>query len=67
MCAAFLGFELNLFEPHTLKLLARYRLPTRPSTFEAAVKLNIDIIFLDTSGGSQFGSALMLAVAAASI
>lgn len=54
MCAAFLGFELNLFEPHTLKLLARYRLPTRPSTFEAAVKLNIDIIFLDTSGGSYF-------------
>jgi hypothetical protein len=54
MCASFAGFELNLFEPHTLKLLATHRLVTRPSTFEALVKRNIDIIFLDTSGGSYF-------------
>jgi len=54
MCASFLGFELNLFEPHTLNLLATHKLVTRPSTFEAAVKRNIDIIFLDTSGGSYF-------------
>ncbi len=54
MCASFLGFEINLFEPHTLKLLATHKLVTRPSTFEAAVKLNLDLIFLDTSGGSYF-------------
>lgn len=54
MCASFLGFEIDLFEPHTLNLLATYKLPTRPSTFQAAAKLNLDIIFLDTSGGSYF-------------
>ncbi|MFN7952124.1 MAG: hypothetical protein U0610_10395 [bacterium] len=54
MCASFAGFEIDLFEPHTLNLLATHRLVTRPSTFEAAVKLDLDIIFLDTSGGSYF-------------
>jgi len=54
MCASFSGFEINLFEAHTLKLLATHKLPTRPSTFEALVKWDIDIIFLDTSGGSYF-------------
>jgi len=54
MCASFLGFELNLFEPHTLNLLATHRLVTRPSTFDALVQMNLDPIFLDTSGGSYF-------------
>lgn len=54
MCASFAGFEINLFEPHTLNLLASHRLTTRPSTFEALVKFNLDYIFLDTSGGSYF-------------
>jgi hypothetical protein len=54
MCASFAGFEINLFEPHTLNLLASHRLVTRPSTFEALVKFNLDYIFLDTSGGSYF-------------
>ncbi len=54
MCASFLGFELNLFEPHSLNLLATHKLVTRPSSFEALVKWNLDIIFLDTSGGSYF-------------
>ena len=54
MCASFLGFELNLFAPHSLELLATHKLVTRPSTFEAAVKLDLDVIFLDTSGGSYF-------------
>jgi hypothetical protein len=54
MCASFSGFDINLFEPHTLNLLATHKLVTRPSTFEALVKWNIDIIFLDTSGGSYF-------------
>ncbi len=54
MCASFAGFEINLFEPGTLNLLATHRLVTRPSTFEALVKWDLDIIFLDTSGGSYF-------------
>ena len=54
MCASLAGFEINLFEPHTLDLLATHQLVTRPSTFEALVKLNLDFIFLDTSGGSYF-------------
>jgi hypothetical protein len=54
MCASFVGFELNLFEPHTLNLLATHRLATRPSNFEALLQLSLDPIFLDTSGGSYF-------------
>jgi len=54
MCASFAGFEINLFEPHTLNLLATHKLVTRPSTFEALVKRSLDVIFLDTSGGSYF-------------
>lgn len=54
MCASFHGFSINLFEAHTLRLLSTFRLPTRPSTFEALVKWNLDYIFLDTSGGSYF-------------
>jgi hypothetical protein len=54
MCASLAGFEVNLFEPHTLVLLATHPLVTRPSTFEALVKWNLDVIFLDTSGGSYF-------------
>lgn len=54
MCASFAGFEINLFEPGTLNLLATHKLTTRPSTFEALVKWDLDIIFLDTSGGSYF-------------
>jgi hypothetical protein len=54
MCASFLGFEIDLFDPRTLNLLATHKLATRPSTFPAAVKLNLDLIFLDTSGGSYF-------------
>jgi hypothetical protein len=54
MCASFMGFELNLLEPHTLNLLATHRLAQRSSTFQALVNLNLDPIFLDTSGGSYF-------------
>jgi hypothetical protein len=54
MCASLAGFEIDLFEPHTLNLLATHKLPTRASTFQAAVTLNLDLIFLDTSGGSYF-------------
>jgi hypothetical protein len=54
MCASLFGFEIDLFEPHTLNLLATHKLVTRPSSFEAAVKWDLDIIFFDTSGGSYF-------------
>jgi hypothetical protein len=54
MCASIAGFEIDLFEPRTLELLATHKLPTRPSTFQALVKWNLDLIFLDTSGGSYF-------------
>ncbi len=54
MCASFAGFEIDLFAPHTLELLASHPLVTRPSTFEALMKFNLDYIFLDTSGGSYF-------------
>ncbi len=54
MCASFSGFEINLFEPRTLDLLATHELATRPSTYEALMQWNLDPIFLDTSGGSYF-------------
>jgi hypothetical protein len=50
LCANLAYFELQLLEPRTLKLLARYRLPTRPSTFEALLTLNPDKIMSDSSG-----------------
>lgn len=46
---SFAGFELNLLEPKTLKLLAKYNLPQRPSTFEGVVKMNPDVFMKDTS------------------
>jgi hypothetical protein len=48
-CGFFGGFELNLLEPRTLKLLAKYALPMRPSTFEGVVKFDPDIFMKDTS------------------
>ena len=46
---SFAGFEMNLLEPRTLKLLARYDLVQRPSTFESVIKMNPDIMMSDTS------------------
>ncbi len=53
-CGSLAGFEFQMLEPRTLKLLARYRLPQRPSTFEGLIKANFDIIMSDTSGGAYF-------------
>ncbi|MFV0934086.1 hypothetical protein [Pseudomonas jessenii] len=50
LCANLMQFELQLLEPLTLKLLARYPLPPRPSTFHALITLDPDKIMADTSG-----------------
>ncbi len=50
LCANLLQFELQLLEPRTLELLARYKLPPRPSTFHALITLDPDKIMSDTSG-----------------
>ncbi len=48
-CGSFGGFELNLLEPRTMRLLAKYDLPMRPSTFEGVVKFDADVFMKDTS------------------
>jgi len=53
-CASLAGFEIHLLEPRTLKSLARYELPSRPSTFAALVTLDPDKVMADTSGGAYF-------------
>ncbi|MBM7060322.1 hypothetical protein JQX08_06355 [Pseudomonas sp. UL073] len=50
LCANLLQFELQLLEPRSLKLLARYPLPARPSTFHALITLDPDKIMSDSSG-----------------
>ncbi|RMD81022.1 MAG: hypothetical protein D6815_12825 [Candidatus Dadabacteria bacterium] len=54
LCADLLSFDIELLEPSTLELLAHYRLPPRPSTFEALVKRDPSIVMTDTSGGAYF-------------
>ena len=52
LCGGFTSFRLQLLDKDSLELLALYDLPMRPSTFEAMVKKDTDIIFTDTSGGA---------------
>ena len=54
LCGGFSGFRLQLIDPENLDLLAHFDLPMRPSSFEATIKRNSDIIFTDTSGGAYF-------------
>ncbi len=54
LCGGLTSFRLQLLDKDNLELLAFYDLPMRPSTFEAAVKRDIRIIFSDTSGGAYF-------------
>ena len=54
LCGGLTSFRLQLLDKDSLELLAFYDLPMRPSTFEAAVKRDIRIIFSDTSGGAYF-------------
>ncbi|MER5953446.1 hypothetical protein [Streptomyces sp. NPDC001893] len=52
VCGTFTGFLVKLLDPHTLKTLAEYKLPQRPSTVEAITRLDFSKIFKDTSGGA---------------
>lgn len=52
MCGGLAGFRMVLLDPDTLKALATYDLPVRPSSFEAAVKRDMSIIMSDSSGGA---------------
>lgn len=52
LCGGFTSFRLQLLHKDSLEMLAMYDLPMRPSTFEAMVKRDTDIIFTDTSGGA---------------
>ena len=52
MCGALLGFDLKLLDPESLEMLARYRLPMRPSAFQAMINRDPSISFSDSSGGA---------------
>ncbi|MFE2990347.1 hypothetical protein [Streptomyces sp. NPDC059262] len=52
VCGTFTGFLVKLLDPQTLKTLAEYKLPQRPSTVEAITRLDFSKIFKDTSGGA---------------
>ena len=59
LCGGFTSFRLQLLDKDSLELLAFYDLPMRPSTFEAMVKKDTDIIFTDTSGGAYLYLSLI--------
>ena len=52
MCGGLSGFRMMLVDPSSLRALAYYDLPVRPSSFEAAVKRDMSIMMNDTSGGA---------------
>ncbi|MFI7341354.1 hypothetical protein ACIBUY_25850 [Streptomyces sp. NPDC050085] len=52
VCGTFTGFLVKLLDPHSLRTLAEYQLPQRPSTVEAITRLDFSRIFKDTSGGA---------------
>ncbi|MGW1895066.1 hypothetical protein ACWCP6_33220 [Streptomyces sp. NPDC002004] len=52
VCGTFKGFLVKLLDPVSLKTLAEYQLPQRPSTVEAITRLDFSKIFKDTSGGA---------------
>ena len=54
LCASLVGFRLELMEPRTLELLATYKLPNRPTTFQALINLDPSIMMTDTSGGAYY-------------
>ena len=54
LCADISGFRLQLLEPATLRRLAGFELPARPSTFQALVTLDPDKVMSDSSGGAYF-------------
>ncbi|MEV6108551.1 hypothetical protein AB0M28_28180 [Streptomyces sp. NPDC051940] len=52
VCGTFTGFLVKLLDPDSLKTLAEYKLPQRPSSVEAVTSLDPTRIFKDTSGGA---------------
>ena len=50
LCAAMTGFRLHLIEPRSLRLLAEYKLPIRPSSYDAIIKRDKSYIMEDSSG-----------------
>ena len=52
MCGGLTGFRIVLIDPETLGMLASYDLPSRPSSFQAAIALDMEIMFADSSGGA---------------
>ncbi|MEO5876768.1 MAG: hypothetical protein ABIS86_14705 [Streptosporangiaceae bacterium] len=47
-------FKLRLIDPRTLRDLATYELPPRPSTVTAVTTLDLDKVLTDTSGGAYY-------------
>lgn len=52
MCGGLTGFRIVLIDPDSLAMLASYDLPSRPSSFQAAIHLDMGIMFADSSGGA---------------
>ena len=50
LCAGMTGFKIHLLEPRTLKLLAEYSLPIRPSSYDALIHGDKSYIMEDSSG-----------------
>lgn len=50
LCAGMSGFRIHLLTPRKLELLAEYKLPTRPSTYEAIIHRDKSKIMEDSSG-----------------
>ncbi|MDL4771501.1 MULTISPECIES: hypothetical protein [Thermomonosporaceae] len=53
-CTRGQNFMLRLIDPVTLKDLATYELPPRPSTVQAAFSGSLDKVLTDTSGGAYY-------------
>ena len=49
-CGGATNFTMRLVDPNTLKDLATYNLPPRPSTLQAAESANLDKVYSDSSG-----------------
>ncbi|MBV9292487.1 MAG: hypothetical protein JO222_08550, partial [Frankiales bacterium] len=49
-CGGATNFTMRLLDPVTLKDLASYKLPPRPSTMQAAESGNLDKVYSDSSG-----------------
>ncbi len=50
LCAAISGFRIHLLAPRSLELLAEYKLPIRPSSYDALIHRDKSKIMEDSSG-----------------